>query len=92
MQDRKGRGAQSPEGCIVVEVAGERHDAMGPQFGAVGSAPGESEEPDPAAQQKCRAQRDVTASDQQYPDHVPAPTNMRTVRTVQAACDCCKLA
>jgi len=57
---------------MVVEIAGKRYDAMGPELGSVRGAPGESIEPDPAAQQQCRAQRYITASDQQYPDHVPA--------------------
>ena len=57
---------------MVVEIAGERYDAVGPQLGAVRGAPSESVEPDAAAQQKCSAQCDITASDQQYPDHVPA--------------------
>jgi hypothetical protein len=55
VQDRKGRGAQPPERCIVVEVAGQRYDTVRPQFGDVCGASGETIEPNPAAQQKRRA-------------------------------------
>ncbi len=70
MEDRVGRSAQSTKRCIVVEIAGQRHDAMGPQLGSLGGAPGEAVEPDPAAQQRGHAQCDITASDHQYPDHI----------------------
>jgi hypothetical protein len=63
---------------MVVEIAGKRYDAMGSELGSVRGAPGEAVEPDPAAQQQCRAQRYITASDQQYPDHDSGPRTTST--------------
>ena len=83
MEHRKGCGAQTPEGCIVVEVTHERNDAVGPQPGSIRSTSGEAHEPDPAAQSKCGTQRNVTASDQQYPDHVLASLAVPATRTLR---------
>ena len=69
MEDRERRGAQAPERCIVVEVAGQWNDAMGPQPGGISGAADESVEPDPATQQQCYTQRDIAASDHQDSNH-----------------------
>ena len=52
-------------------------------FGASRGAADESVEADPAAQQQRGAQRDITASDQQYPDHIRTLITSRPCTAVQ---------
>ena len=71
MQDAERRRAQTLERRAAVEVSHDGHDAVSAKLRGLVAATRETIEPGAAVEQRRSAQRDVTATDQQNPDHDP---------------------
>ena len=69
MHDGERRGAQSIECIEAIQIADDRHDAAGTQLGNFVVAPREAVQSRAALEQRGGAERDISAANQQNPDH-----------------------
>ena len=69
VQNAERRGAQASQRCAAIEVADDGHDAVHAELRRFVAAARETVEPGAALEQRRGAQRNVTATDQQNPDH-----------------------
>jgi hypothetical protein len=79
VQNGEGCRAQALEAPQPVEIADDRDDAVRAQLRNILVAARESVESDLGMKQSGGAQRNVTAADQQYPDHLIAICIVRAV-------------
>jgi hypothetical protein len=73
VQHGKRRGRNPPQRGEVIEIGHKGYDALRAELRHFIGAARESVDTRPAAQHRGGAQRDVTASDQQNPDHTFRP-------------------
>ena len=69
MHDGEWRSAQAIERLRVIQVADDRNDAARAKLGNFVAAPDQTVQSRASSEQRGRAERDITAADQQNPDH-----------------------